>query len=125
MITQLRSSDSVYIFTPNFSTSFLDIDKMYIENNNQKSDTQGFLRKIQIGDNRVVIECTAKGTKTEIESNLLPQLTYPLTCFVTLDRTIMTKSVMTMECVIDDYFVEQEFDDGNEYEVKIKLIEVL
>lgn len=125
MITELRTDDSAIIFTPNYSTSFFDIDRMYTQNNNVKSDTQGFMRKVQIGDTRVVIECTAKGTKAEIETTLLLMLTYPLTCQVTLDRNIMTKSVSSMECVIDDYEVIQEFDDGNEYEVKLILIEVL
>ncbi|HUV84351.1 MAG TPA: hypothetical protein VMV86_01515 [Methanosarcinales archaeon] len=125
MITLLETIDSVYSFTPDNNVSFGIVDKFVTENNNKKSDTQGFMRKIQVGDTRIKCQATFTGTKSQIENNIYPMLTYPFSVNITFDRNIPTKTVATMNAVIEDYELSQEFKDGDEQEISIVFTEVL
>ena len=125
MITSIITIDSVYSFTPNYDTSFAILDEFILQNNNIKADTQGFLRKIQVGYNRIQAVSTIKGTKADLEANMFPMLTYSLPVTVTFDRNILTKTISYMTCVIEGMRLLQEFDNGNEQEYEIILTEVL
>ena len=117
----LATTDGAYTFT---TTTPATVQQSPV-NNNKLSNTQGFLIKQQVGRVRVEMSCTLNATKTNVETNLLPQITYPQSVNVTIDRNILGKTTNTMTGVIASYDISDEFDEGNEYLVTLKIIEVL
>ena len=118
----MTSSDGTYTLSnpKSMSVSF------NIENNNVKANTQGFLRKVQIGKQRVTASVTLVDTKANIEANLIPQLVYPDDVSVTFDRNIVTKSTATATFVIENIRYLQELGyNGADQEVEINLTEVI
>lgn len=98
------------------------------KSNHSLSNTQGFLIKKQSGNQRVEMDIVLNGvsdSNDNINANLLPQLNYPTTVFVTIDRNILGKTTKTAEFIIADFNVEQELDDGAEQVTIMKLIEVI
>ena len=98
------------------------------KSNHSLSNTQGFLIKKQSGNQRVEMDIVLNGvsdSNDNINANLLPQLNYPTTVFVTIDRNILGKTTKTAEFIIADFNVEQELADGAEQVTIMKLIEVI
>ena len=125
MITEIRTTDDVLIWTPDYVTGFGILDDWNHENNNSRADTQGFMIKIQIGEVRVKAKVTIKDTKTNIETYILPLLTYPTSIKVTFDRNIIGKTTTQATFAITDYQIVEEFDNGEERQVQMILTEVL
>lgn len=121
----LTTTDSAYTYTALTSDGGDVIESWQIKNNNKASDTQGFLRKVEKGDIRVECIVSLADSKTNLEANVLPMLTYPTNVNVTFNRNILGKSTATGEFTIEDYTIENEFNDGNSMEIRIKLVEVL
>ena len=96
-----------------------------IQNNNRKSDTQGYLRKVQTGKYRVQAKVTFVDTKTRIEEYILPMLIYPDSVKCTFDRKIPTRNLYTGTFVLEDWTLEQEFGDDDDQEITIVLTEVV
>ena len=120
----IATLDGQYSYTSRLDTPATI--KQKIVNNNQETNTQGFLRKVQVGRRRVEIEISIDDTKSNIETNILPMLTYPDSVQVTIDRNFLGRTVKTIEMVIDDYdyqeLGENETGDGI---ISLKLVEVL
>lgn len=120
----ISTMDSVYNYTSRNDTPASITQS--IKNNNQYSNTQGFLIKTQVGRARAEINIEIDDTKANIETNILPMLTYPMNVTVTIDRNFLGKSVKTLEMVIADYSYD-ELGEGQQSDgiIKLKLIEVV
>lgn len=102
------------------------IDQWVIKNNNKTSTTQGYLIKIEKGETRVESLVSLTDTKLNLETNLIPMLTYPANVTVTFNRNILGKQTKTGTFAFADLKIQNEFDNGaEEMEVQIKLIEVI
>ena len=93
-------------------------------NNNEVSNTQGFLIKVEKGTSRVELVMSITDTKDNLDANLFPQLTYPTNVSLTLNRNIPTQSTNTGTFAIVDYQIVQEFPN-DEQEVEVKYVEVI
>lgn len=121
----MTTTDSSYTYTALTSDGGDVIEQWQIKNNNKTADTQGFLRKVEKGEIRVECIVSLADSKTNLEASVLPMLTYPTNVNVTFNRNILSKSTNSGEFTIEDYTVEREFNDGNDMEIRIKLVEVL
>jgi hypothetical protein len=59
-----------------------------LENNNQASDTQGFLRKTQKGKNRIRADVRIQATESAYNNTIAPMVVYPQDVNVTFERNI-------------------------------------
>lgn len=122
----VRTSDSVYSYDVADSAECKTANISFgIENNNVKSDTQGFLRKIQQGNTRINAKVILADSKARFESIIFPMLTYQDDLVCVFDRNIPLRTSDTANMVMEGYRVLQEFDDANAYEVELELTEVL
>lgn len=123
----ISTTDSKYTYTSRNNTPATVSQKLV--NNNSKSNTQGFLRKVQVGRYRAEMSVSVDDSKTNIETNLLPMLTYPVSVTVTIDRNILGRNSKSAEFVIEDYDIPDELggsdDDNADMIVMLKLIEVI
>lgn len=121
----METLDGTYSYTSRLNTPATI--KQGIKNNNQYTNTQGFLIKAQVGRKRAEIEAEVDDTKANIEANILPMLTYPMNVNVTIDRNFLGRSVKTLEMVITSYeYMELGGDDNTaDGAIKLKLVEVL
>jgi hypothetical protein len=117
------TTDSQYTYTA--PTDAEVIKEWKIRNNNKVSDTQGFLVKVEKGQTRVELIMSIADTKANLDTYLLPQLTYPSNVTLTLNRNIPSKSTNTGTFAVVDYVLVNEFNDGTEQEVEVKYVEVL
>ena len=120
----ITTLDSEYTYTALTSNGGEVIEQWDIKNNNKESDTQGFLHKVEKGETRVETLVSL----TDSKANLIPiltMLTYPSNVNVTFNRNILGKTTNQGEFTMSDLSVKQEFNDGNDMEIVIKLIEVL
>jgi len=125
MSTILTTTDSAYTYTAITNNGGAVIKDWQIKNNNKVSNTQGFLVKVEKGEKRVELVLSLADTKTNLETNVLPMLGYPTNINVTLDRNIPSKTVKTGLFAMVDYEMVNEFSEGLEQEIEIKIIEVL
>jgi hypothetical protein len=93
--------------------------------NNKTSDTQGFLPKVQKGKLRYEPSVTLKVTRANYETIFLPMLEYSSDVNVTFDREIPGRNTATGRFIFYSMNIEKEFDGGLEYEISIRLKEVL
>jgi hypothetical protein len=122
----IATMDGTYTYTSRNDTPATV--KQDIKNNNQYTDTQGFLRKVQVGRKRAEITVQVDDTKESIEDNILPMLTYPDSVSVTIDRNFLNRNVKTLEMVITDYNYEEiggRDDNLADGVITLKLVEVL
>lgn len=120
------TTDSEYSYTaPTDSSGGNVIKEWQVKNNNKVSSTQGFVVKVEKGESRVEMIVSVCDSKTNLDTNLFPQLTYPTNVDVTLNRNIPTKTTNIATFAIVDYQIVNEFNNGEEQEVEIKFIEVL
>jgi len=120
----IKTSDNVYTYSNTLPATV----KQKWKSNHILTNTQGYLIKKQSGNQRVEMDIVINGesdTNDNINNNLLPQLNYPQSVIVTIDRNILGKIVKSCEFIIADYDVSEELADGNEQVVKMKLIEVI
>lgn len=120
----ITTTDSQYTYTALTNNGGEAIDEWQIKNNNKVSDTQGFLRKVEKGDTRVECLVSLTDTKTNLETNVIPMLTYPTNVNVTFDRNILGKTTNTGEFTFEDLTVRDEFPN-DEMQIQIKLVEVI
>lgn len=118
---RVKTVDSAYTYERDIPATIVQSP----EDNSRKSNTQGFLFKKQVGQKRVRITATIEDTKTNIEANLIPQLTHPTSVELTIDRNILFTTATTGEFVIDDYDMPEEFDDGETQLMRIKFVQVI
>jgi hypothetical protein len=121
----ITTTDSAYTYTADNATGQEVIERWAIQNNNKTSDTQGFLRKTEKGDTRVAVVMSLTDAKTTLETNVLPMLTYPTNVSCTFNRNIPGKTTNSGTFTFEDYSIVQEFDDGSDMEIEIKLTEVI
>lgn len=121
----IATTDGTYTYTSRNNTPATV--KQSIRNNNKYTDTQGFLVKAQVGRKRAEISIQVEDTKANIETNILPMLTYPMNVNVTIDRNFIVRSVKTVEMVITAYDYDELGGDDNTADgsIKLKLVEVL
>jgi len=121
----IRTSDNVYSYNSLESEECKTVNVTFeIENNNVKSDTQGFLRKVQIGEKRIKAVVTLVDSKVRIENNLYPMLTYADDVVCTFDRNIPLRYSNSGIFVIEDIKILQELPD-EVHEISIELTEVI
>jgi len=120
---KMETIDAAFSYTP--SNNLPATVTQTIQDNNKITNTQGFLIKKQIGEKRAALSLIINDTKTNLETNLLPQLTHPTSVKVTIDRNILGSSATVGEFVITDYAISDEFDEGNLQLVTIKVTEVI
>ena len=124
----MSTTDSEYSYTARTSGGGAVINRWKLGNNNKTSDTQGYLRKVEKGDTRVECLVSLTDTKDNLETNVIPMLTYPTNVNVTFPRTILSKSTNTGTFAFEDLEITEEFPDegnGEEMEIQIKLVEVI
>jgi hypothetical protein len=95
------------------------------KNNIRTADTQGFLRKTQKGKIRHDVTVLLKVVRADYENTFLPMLEYPDDVYVTFDRTIPGRDSTSGTFTLEEMSIVQEFDNGDEYEIELKLVEVL
>jgi len=122
MSFDIETTDAEYSYTA--VTGQDVISNWTIKNNNKTSETQGYLIKVEKGDTRSEAIVSLTDTKTNLESNVLPMLTYPTNVSVTFDRNIPGRSTSSGTFAFSDYVIKQEFPN-DEQEIEIKLIEVI
>ena len=128
MATQftITSSDSAYSWVAeNGEESNTANIKFTAQNNNVSADTQGYMRKVQQGDNRVSAKVKLSLSIDEYEDTFLLMLIYPDYCIVTFDRNIPGKGSTSGNFVFEDMKIVQEFDDGDAVEVELLLTEII
>ena len=116
----ITTTDSAYTYTSTIPVGIA----FTLNNNNKVSSTQGYLVKIQKGQNRVQATVRLKVSTANYRTVFEPMLIYPSNVDVTFDRNIPGKSSTQMECVLSSMKIVQEFT-GDEIEIEITLIEVL
>ncbi len=121
----ITTIDSAYTYTALTTDGGDVIEQWQIKNNNKASDTQGFLRKVEKGDTRIESIVSLTDSKTNLETNVLPMLTYPTNVTVTFNRNILGKTTNVGTFTIEDLTVVNEFNNGADMEITIKLVEVV
>jgi hypothetical protein len=64
-------------------------------NNNQASDTQGFLRKVQKGRNRINAIVRVEATESAYNNTIAPMVVYQQDVLVTFERNIPIRNTST------------------------------
>jgi len=121
----ITTVDDFYTYTALTSDGGAVVDEWEIENDNKKSNTQGFMRKVEKGRTRAKARVSIADSKSNLESVVLKMLTYPANVAVTFPRNIPGKTTNVGEFVMEDYKIVREFNDGNDQEIIIILTEVL
>ena len=128
MATQfsMYSSDSVYSWVAEDGEESNTANiKFTAQNNNVSADTQGYMRKVQQGDNRVSAKVKLSLSIDEYEDTFLLMLIYPDYYIVTFDRNIPGNDTTVGNFVFEDMKLVQEFDDGDNVEVELLLTEII
>jgi len=120
----IETTDSVYSYDVSQSTGKTANISFEIDDNASFSDTQGYLRKKQIGDKRVKAKVTLVDTKTRIENNIYPMIDYQSNVNCTFDRNIPLQNDATATFVLEKVRLIQELA-GNEHEIELNLTEVI
>jgi hypothetical protein len=125
----LQTTDNQLTITNNFLTAngnqtYWDI-KFKLNNNYKKANTIGNLIKVQKGRDRVDADLMMVVDEDDIDE-LLALINYQTPIDITLsDRNILGRQKNTGRFAITDFDINQEFDQGAQIEVTIKLVEVL
>ena len=93
-------------------------------NNIALADTQGFLIKKQAGRDRVRVQLEITDTKSNLRTNFLPMLNYPVPVNVTFDREIPFRDSTQGKFEIVDSELLAEYGDDS-LRIQVTLIEVL
>ena len=121
----MRTSDSVYSYDAASGEENTTANIIFeLENNNVSADTQGYLRKLQQGANRVRARVTLALSQTEYEETFAPMLVYPDYCVVSFDRNIPLRNETAGNFVFEDMKIKQELS-GPAYEVELILVEII
>ena len=118
---KIRTIDNAYSYTSTIPVGI----SMDMGNNSGKSDTQGFLRKVQKGQNRYSIEIVMKITDKILQNTMIPMLDYNDDVYIVLDRNMPGRGTTDGTFTFEDLKILQEFYSGGswEYEIKMKFIE--
>jgi len=116
----IASTDSTYSYTSTIPVGYVFTP----QSNNSFGNTQGFLRKKQIGKSRVKATVVLMVSVSDYEQTLIPMLSYATNVNVTFDRVIPASGVTTKEFTFETLALKQIFPDDT-YEIQIELIEVL
>ena len=126
------TEDGVYNYINNTNSTDKYTDQEYFKNehNNKTANTQGFLIKVQKGNERMRATVQLADTLAAINANLYPMLTYPDSLNVTFHRDIPFRGTNTGKFEMIDFDIVKEFPGqgigGVEViEVKISLVEVI
>ena len=119
---KIATIDNVDSYTSNGTTASYRFEP---ENNNKLTDTQGFLRKKQIGEQRTKMSVNTVVTRSLFENTLSAILVYPSDVNVTTDRRIPTLEATIGRFTFENLDIVQEFDDGAIYEIDMKFTEIL
>jgi hypothetical protein len=119
----IRTNDNQYTYTSTIPVGIV----FNISNNITSSDTQGFLRKVQKGQDRYSVDVILKVTADDLEDIFIPMLSYNDDVYVTFDRNICGRGIDSGTFTFEDMQIKQEFRTGNdyEYEITLKLVEVI
>jgi hypothetical protein len=119
----IRTIDNQYTYTSPIPVGIV----FNISNNITSSDTQGFLRKVQKGQDRYAVDVILKVTADDLEDIFIPMLSYNDDVYVTFDRNICGRGIDSGTFTFEDMQIKQEFRTGNdyEYEITLKLVEVI
>jgi hypothetical protein len=121
----LATEDGAYTYTNDMVNDKYHDALFRIENNNKKTNTQGYLIKVQKGDRRIRATVDLADTAENLEANLFPMLTYQATLNCTFDRNILTRGTNTGKFELTDMELLQEFENGTILEIKLTLTEVI
>jgi len=92
------------------------------EANNKFSDTQGFLRKKQVGRNRVKVSVDLVVAQTDYENIFIPLDVYQDTVECTFDRNIPGKTSTQGTFILEKIAVKKELP-GPTYNIELSLTE--
>ena len=116
----ITSTDSEYTYTSSIPVGIVFTP----QNNASFANTQGYLRKKQVGKSRVQAMVTLLVSVSDYETTFIPSLAYASNFNVTFDRVIPSRGTATGEFVFETMAIKKEFGDST-YEIEIRLTEVL
>jgi hypothetical protein len=118
----IRTNDNVYSYTSTIPVGIV----FQITNNITKSDTQGFYRKVQKGQDRYSVDVILKVNADDLEDIFIPMLNYNDDVYCTFDRNIPGRNSDSGTFAFEDLQIKQEFNGTDwEYEIVLKLTEVI
>ena len=121
----IKTTDDVYTYTnADYDNKYTD-EQFKIDTNLKVSSTQGFQVKKQAGQIRIIASVKIADLMINIADNLLPMLNYPVPVEVSFERIppMRTSNIMKMELIA--FKILQEFNNGNDTEIEIQLVEVI
>jgi hypothetical protein len=126
----LVTEDSVYSYSNSGVSGDQYTDQEYFKNTNniKTANTQGFLIKVQKGDDRMTARVKLADSESNITTNLYPMLNYPSTLNVTFERSVPFRSTQTLKMEMVDLKILKEFPGQgiggvDVLEIEISLIE--
>jgi hypothetical protein len=132
MSFNITTEDGIYNYTNNgvFSDQYTNQEKFSSNNNNKTANTQGYLIKVQKGNERLSCKVQMADLLSNIEDNLYPILTHASTCNVTFNRAIPFRGTTLGKFEMIDFKVLNEWtaqgrNGADCIEVEISLVEVI
>ena len=127
-VLTIETSDNALSYTNNNSIRSGEnvcwTAKFSLSNNIKKTSTSGFLIKTQKGRNRVNVDLVLIDNEAQL-SSILEIAQYQTPIDVTFDRNIILRQTTSGRFNVVDYSIKQEFDEGGQFEISLKLVEVL
>ena len=122
----IATEDAVYSYDSTESVEAKTVTIRYnLDDNASFSNTQGYLRKKQIGNKRVKARVILSDSKSRFESLIFPMIDYQDNVSCTFDRNIPFRATATMTMVLEKVNILQEFDNGTAEEIELILTEVI
>ena len=122
----IATTDAVYSYTmlEGLSTGYATPQHKII-NNKKNSDTLGFQIKTQVGKNRIETIIDIVDSDSNIRTNLLPMLEYPVNVDVTFDSDVPFRNTSFITMNIVDYDLDGTIQEGGDLRIQLKLVEVV
>ena len=118
----IETTDGVYSYS---NTDQPGQIRFTLQNNNQFSDTQGYLRKTQKGQTRIRANILLGVTRAQYEDTFIPMFKYNDNVEVTFERNIPGNDSSSGVFVFENLRITREFDNGNNYEIELILTEII
>ena len=122
----IATTDAVYSYTmlEGLSTGYATPQHKII-NNKKNSNTLGFQIKTQVGKNRIETIIDIVDSDSNIRTNLLPMLEYPVNVDVTFDSDVPFRNTSIITMNIVDYDLDGTIQEGGDLRIQLKLVEVV
>jgi hypothetical protein len=134
MSITIETEDGIHTYTNNTISAngdkYVNTEKFVVKNNNKTANTQGYLIKVQKGNDRIESKVQLADLESNITANLYPMLGYADDVNVTFERTVPFRNTNLLKMQLVDIKIMNEWPtqgagNADVLEVELMFVEVI